>query len=144
MHGSVSLRPATVQDLDAMYRWRNDPEIHRWFREQEGTLDWHDHVGWFQGRPEEREDLVIEYLGVGVGVVSIAADGDVGVYVGEKRLWGRGIASRALERAVEERSEPLRAQIHVENGASRRLFEGCGFEEVGREGDWLSYRRPGD
>lgn len=135
MSQSVSLRPATWQDIDNLYQWRNDPQIYRWFREQDGELDWHEHVSWFQNRPESRSDLIIEYLGTAVGVVSIAADADVGIYIGEQHLWGRGIASEALGQAVEGRSAQLHAEIHVDNSASVRLFERHGFEETDRDDD---------
>lgn len=141
MTQSVSLRPATRQDIDRMYQWRNDPEIYRWFREQEEELDWHGHVEWFQNRPENREDLMIEYLGGAVGVVSLAADGDVGIYVGEKRLWGKGLASEALEKALEGRNRDFYAEIHTENTASQQLFERHGFEKVEQDGDWLQYEK---
>lgn len=141
MPRSVSLRPATRQDMDRIYRWRNDSDIYRWFREQDDELEWHDHVEWFRNRPADREDLIIEYLGRPVGVVSVAADGDVGIYIGEKRLWGRGLASAALEEALDGRDRTLSAEIRAENTASQRLFERHGFETVGRDGEWLKYRR---
>lgn len=142
MNGKVSLRPATRQDLDRMYQWRNDPDIYRWFRNQDEELDWHAHVEWFQNRPVDREDLIIEYRGTPVGVVSLASDGDVGIYIGEKHLWGRGIAKKALKIALEERDGDYQAEIHIDNAASKHLFKEVGFEEVGRDGNWiqLEYR----
>ena len=137
---SVSLRPATRQDIDRMYQWRNDPDIYRWFREQDGELNWHDHVDWFQSRPDDREDLIIEYLGGPVGVVSIASDGDVGIYIGEQRLWGKGLASEALEKALNGRVGEFTAEIHVENEASQNLFESEGFEKTGQDGGWIKYK----
>jgi len=88
MRRSITLRRATRQDIDQIYQWRNDPGIYQWFRQQDSELDWHDHVSWFTSRPENREDLMIEYLNGSIGVVSLATDGDVGIYIGEKHLWG--------------------------------------------------------
>lgn len=139
---TVSLRPATRQDIDRMYRWRCDEDIYRWFRNQNEELDWHDHVDWWRSRSEERQDLIIENRSRAVGVVAIAADGDVGVYIGEKDMWGRGIASEALSLALSDVRRELSAEIHEENHASIALFEAQGFEQVGQEGDWLQYRRP--
>ena len=136
----ISLRPVTIRDLDWLYSWRNDPDIYQWFREQDGELAWSDHVAWFRSRTGERDDLVIEYLGEPTGVVSISADRDVGVYVGEKRLWGEGIASRALQKALADRWGTFTAEIHVENEPSQRVFESIGFEQTGRDGSWLQYR----
>ena len=139
MTGEISLRPATRQDLDRMYQWRNDPDIYRWFRGQDTELDWHSHVEWFQNRPPDREDLIIEHRGTPVGVVSLASDGDVGIYIGEKHLWDRGIAKEALEIALEERDGEYHAEIHVDNSASKHLFKKVGFEEIERDGDWIQF-----
>lgn len=140
MERSVSLRPANRQDVDQMFRWRNDPEIYQWFRNQDEPLNWHDHVDWFQSRPDERTDLIIEYPSTPAGVVSLAADGDVGIYIGEKHLWGKGIASEALEKALQGRYGEFSAEIHVDNTASQKLFEKQGFERVGKEGEWIQYQ----
>jgi len=139
MSGQVSLRPATRQDLDRMFQWRNDPDIYRWFRNQDGELDWDKHVEWFQNRPSDREDLIIEYRGIPVGIVSLASDGDVGIYIGEKQLWGKGIAKEALETALEKRDGDYHAEINVDNTASKQLFKEIGFERIERDGDWIQY-----
>lgn len=140
MEREVTLRPANRQDIDRMFQWRNDPDIYQWFREQNSELEWGGHVQWFMNRPEDREDLIIEYMGSPCGVVSLASDGDVGIYIGKKHIWGKGIASRALERALSGRNDEFTAEIHEDNGASQQLFEGVGFERVGKDDGWIQYR----
>lgn len=141
----ITLRQVTVQDLELILAWRSNPNIYENFREQDEPLDWEEHVTWFAKRPPERKDLMIEYHGRRVGVVSIAADGDTGVYVGEETLWGKGIAEEALKQACHAMSDrELTAQIHEDNTRSRRLFEKCGFEETGRRDDWLLFRYEGE
>ena len=139
MGNDVTLRPAEGQDIDALFEWRCDPEIYQWFRNQDEELEWDGHVNWFMNRPDDREDLMIEYGGGPVGVVAIASDGDVGIYIGEKDLWGQGIATDALTKAVDDRDRQLSAQIHVENTSSQKLFERVGFEECGQEDEWILY-----
>lgn len=136
----VSLRPVEVSDLEILLAWRSNPRIYRHFREQDGPLSWEEHLDWFASRPSGRRDYVIEYAGRRVGSISLTEDGEVGIYVGELELWGSGVATVALERAIERvDDERLMADIHHENDASRRLFERCGFELAETEGDWERY-----
>lgn len=57
---------------------------------------------------------------------------EVGYLIGEKSYWGRGIASKCLERlvkfAVEDlKLEKLNAAYYENNQASRRVLQKCGF-----------------
>ena len=138
---TVSLRKATRMDLDDMYRWRCDEDIYRWFRNQDEPLDWDNHISWWESRSDGRDDFIIEQFGGGVGdgVVAIAEDGDVGIYIGEKRLWGEGLAKEALKKAIDRVDRDLVAQIHQENTRSQHLFESVGFERTGADGEWIEY-----
>ena len=135
----VTLRPVRVQDLELLLAWRSNPVIYRHFREQDGPLTWESHVTWFASRPDDRRDLLIEFRGRRVGVVSVSSDNDVGIYIGETALWGDGIASVVLDEVTTQYDEPLTAEVHSENTASQRLFEHCGFERV-EEDEWITYR----
>lgn len=66
----------------------------------------------------------------------------VGYWLG-RESWGRGIASVALSRFLEQVTmRPLFARVAKQNPASRRVLEKCGFEVTGeerfelREGEW--------
>lgn len=134
----VNLRLVRVDDLELLLAWRSNPKIYEQFREQEGPLSWAEHLTWFATRPHGRHDYIIEYDGRRVGSVAVTEDERVSIYVGETSLWGKGIASAALNE-ITRRYEQLTAVIHRENEASQRLFERCGFEHVGGS-EWLSYR----
>jgi RimJ/RimL family protein N-acetyltransferase len=60
---------------------------------------------------------------------------EVGIYVGEVTLWGRGIASEAIEFAVDwirERGYTgARARIDDDNEGSQQAFEKVGFRRTG-------------
>jgi len=142
MSDNVELRPARLGDLELMLAWRSDPEIYEHFREQEEPLEWKSHVNWFVNRSTNRHDMIIEYRGRRVGVVNLDEDDYVGVYVGEKDLWGKGIGTEAVEILCESFGrDRFYAEIHSENTGSQRLFENCGFEEVSESDSWLKYRR---
>ncbi|WP_256307082.1 GNAT family N-acetyltransferase [Halobellus litoreus] len=125
----MTLRPVRLGDLELMLAWRSDPEIYRHFREQDGPLEWKNHVEWFVNRSPDRQDHIIEYNGRHVGSVNIDEEDHVGVYIGEKSLCGEGIATRAVQELCGKLdSDEFYAEIHTDNESSQRLFEKCGFK----------------
>lgn len=138
----VEFRPATEGDLELLLAWRSHPDVYENFYVQSGPLDWDEHVSWWNSR-SARRDWIITVNEDGrwrdVGIVNVS-DLDtnfpkVGVYVGEVTLWGRGVASDAVEFAVEwlksEEYSAAKARILDQAEASRRVFEKAGFERVG-------------
>jgi RimJ/RimL family protein N-acetyltransferase len=142
MSDKIELRPARLEDLELMLAWRSDPEIYKHFREQESPLEWENHVNWFVNRPPERHDLIIRYGGRRVGVVNMNEENYVGVYIGEKSLWGEGIGTTAVDELCRRFDrEAFYAEINVNNEESQKLFEKCGFEKVSESNGWLKYER---
>jgi RimJ/RimL family protein N-acetyltransferase len=141
----LSYRPVEPRDLELILAWRSNPEVYERFREQDGPLTWKEHLKWYGSRPDDRHDYVIVRNGRRVGVVSLSPDSQVGVYVGETASWGSGIGSSAVEWLCETHDrDRFVAEIHVDNDASRRLFERCSFDQFGTDGKWAVYRRPGN
>jgi RimJ/RimL family protein N-acetyltransferase len=140
----VELRRARLEDVELMMAWRSNPRIYEHFRQQDEPFEWSGHIQWFSTRSPKRRDFIIEHQGRRVGVVAIATDGDVGIYIGEETLWGQGIATEALTLACKRIDDrDLTAQIHTENESSQRLFEKCGFEYTGDDGKWKTYEFSG-
>lgn len=138
----IQVSPLTKNELDIVLAWRSNPEVYRHFRQQDGPLSWEEHVEWFESRPGNRQDFVIEFGGRRVGVVSLDEDEEVGIYLGDISARKQGVASAGLEwlcTAFSDRA-PLYAEIHQENEPSRRLFEKCGFHQCSRDGEWIKYR----
>lgn len=138
---TLEVRPMGDSDLELVLAWRNDPDIYSQFESQSGEISWNDHVSWYRNRPEEREDYLIRYEGRRVGVISVDESSFVSVYVGEKPLWGEGIASRSLKWLVQRYQgvRKLQAKINVDNSRSRNLFTGCGFVQSDRDNEWLTF-----
>ena len=142
---NVTLRYLEFDDIDLLYTWEADIELAIW-------------SGWtpplsraaFRHKYEQRitepeKDLVmlgIEFEGKLVGYVQLALIDDyerraaIGILVGEKRVWGRGIASIALrillDYAFTVRSlERVYAEVYSFNQRSLRLMERIGFQKEG-------------
>ena len=146
------------EDAGAHRRFAVDPEAARflgWTVEQaEGQPDsHHDEVvarfmrEWDEG---SRFALVIRRRAdrLAVGTVELRPDVDETdvSYMVVAELRGQGLASRALgamlDWAVRELGlRSARLACHVDNAASRRVAEKCGFEFIGRDGDELRFRR---
>jgi RimJ/RimL family protein N-acetyltransferase len=140
-NSKIDIRHAKVQDLELMLAWRSNPEIYRHFKEQDGPLEWSEHLDWFRSRHENREDFIIEYKGRRVGSVSIDEEGYIGVYIGETAAQGDGVGEYAVKWLIEEYAgdRELKAEIKDENEVSMALFESLGFKEIDREGSWIKY-----
>jgi RimJ/RimL family protein N-acetyltransferase len=136
----VNLRQADIGDLELMLAWRSDEEIYRHFRSQTEPLDWESHMSWFASRDSERCDWIVEYQGRRVGAVSLTPNNEIGIYIGEKSLWGEGVGSAALKQACDNTVKPISAEIHEDNTASQKLFKKVGFERIESDGEWIEYK----
>jgi RimJ/RimL family protein N-acetyltransferase len=75
-------------------------------------------------------------------IVQFERDGvaEVTYWLG-RAFWGRGHATRALAAFLEEvRTRPLHARVAIDNVASRRVLEKCGFEACGRDRGYAEAR----
>lgn len=137
----IELAPIERNDLELILAWRSNPKIYRYFRTQDGPLEWNEHISWFESRASERYDFMIHYEGRRTGVVSIDQDNEVGIYIGDFSVHGQGIASATLKWLCDRFNNrtPLFAEIHKSNTASKHLFQQCGFQQTESDGTWLRY-----
>jgi RimJ/RimL family protein N-acetyltransferase len=138
MVGKVNIRPLSVDDLELVLAWRSNPQIYKYFNQQDSALSWEAHMQWFATRSDKRLDFIIEYCGRRVGCVSVSADNRVSIYIGEVSLWGNGVAKSALKSLIDQIDRKLVAEVHENNIASQQLFEDCGFTKVS-DGEWFQY-----
>lgn len=134
----VLVRPATPQDAELLWRWRNDPGTRHNSRSHD-EVPMEAHVGWLHatlGR-DDRRLLVGERDGEPVGTVrwdlDTRGEWEVSITVAPERR-GSGLAG-ALLRAGEDWLQDAHpdelaaylASVHLDNVASRRLFLGAGY-----------------
>jgi RimJ/RimL family protein N-acetyltransferase len=146
------------QDAQAHRRFAIDPEAARflgWTVEQaQSQPDSHYDavVDWFAREWDDgtRFSLVIRRRldGEAVGTVEVRPKGDHAdvSYLVATEARGQGLAPRALDALLDWAAREMRirrAEIgcHVDNTASRRVAEKCGFEFVERQGDELRFQR---
>jgi RimJ/RimL family protein N-acetyltransferase len=144
------MRPATAHDSDRLFAWRNDPVTQAASRST-APVPREDHDRWMQfnvinGYPQHMVMMADTETG-SVGVVrfdSVREDVmafDVSITLAPQHR-GKGLAFDVLHEACGYMQDfTIRAEVRRENTASRKLFERCGFEEIGRSSGFLNYVR---
>jgi L-amino acid N-acyltransferase YncA len=146
----IHMRPATLDDGDALLTWRNDPVTCANSRST-ATVPREDHQRWMQfnvtqGYPQHL--VLIADSDVGrVGVVRFdASRGDVMTYEASITVApehrGRGHAKTMLSEACAYMTDyTIDAVIRADNMPSRRAFEACGFDQIGSDHGFIKYRK---
>ena len=131
----VFLKELRYQDWELVFAWRQDPEVTKTLPTQERAPTWAQHVRWIQGFKGSQWLILVAGLpGLGrkeqryVGMVQVKDDGEVGILIGARDVWGKGIATGALRGLLEmEWDMPLWAVILPDNEVSGKLFARAGF-----------------
>jgi RimJ/RimL family protein N-acetyltransferase len=137
---SLSIREATAEDADLLYRWRNDPVAREnSFRRE--TVDWEEHQRWLETKLGTRNTTriwiltdgataagQIRYDKAGPGSADISFSIDAGF---RGRRLGSEILRMTVERACRELAvERVRGLVKPSNVASIRAFECAGFQRA--------------
>jgi RimJ/RimL family protein N-acetyltransferase len=145
----IMMRPATPADSDLLFAWRNDPGTQAASRST-APVPREDHERWMQfnvayGYPQHLVMIADSDIG-SLGVVRFDMDKadvlacEVSITIAPEHR-GKGMAKDILSQACGYMHEyRIDAEVKHENIGSRRLFERCGFEEIGRSSGYLRYR----
>lgn len=135
----VSLRDVTDDDLPIFYEQQLDPDAN--FMAAFTAADPHDRTAfaahWARIRvdPTITNRTILWQDQVAGHIASFLRDGDreVTYWIG-RPYWGRGIATDALRRFLDEvKTRPIHGRAAADNVASRRVLEKCGFVVVGHD-----------
>jgi len=152
----IEFREVCKDDYPLTMAWRSNPDIFQGFYQQKAPLTWERHIAWYASRNKDWRNFMAIYDGRPVGVITIGQldhwEPEIGVYVGEVTLHGKGIGTAMVQKAIEWLQEYTLDHSHIQsihttildtNLASIKLFHKCGFRRVAvaREGEsW--YMRP--
>lgn len=141
--GTISLRPATMDDREMVFRWRNDPFVvaHGSFLRE---IEWEDHKKWFENTilGESRKMFIVLDQGNPIGQVRFDRQSQpeavVSVYL-LRAFTGRGLGVQALRMGCAAIFEAwdigrIVACVRQDNLAGRSAFLKTGFEETDATG----------
>lgn len=148
----ILLRPADRFDSADLLAWRNDP-VTRANSRNTAAVEPAGHQAWLERSLADpnRRLWIAERGDEKLGTVSAAYGKDGGVELSvtvAPAMRGRGAGTAMIRAALDEVAAAwpkleVRAAVRVENAASRRLFERCGFVAVGEAGGFRAYRFAG-
>jgi RimJ/RimL family protein N-acetyltransferase len=141
--GTISLRPATMDDRERVFRWRNDPFVvaHGSFLRE---IDWEDHKKWFEKTilGDSRKMFIILDQGNPIGQIRFdrhnQREAVVSVYL-LRAFTGRGLGVRAIGMGCAAIFEAwaidrVIACVRQDNLVGRSAFLKSGFHETDAAG----------
>lgn len=139
----VRLVPHTAEFADCVLRWRNDPDIlGQLCSERAPTRE--EHEQWLARLDERRREFVVLDAGTSqpLGTASLSdvdarsGQAELGILIGEKSAWGRGIGRAAILALLKVAFDELvlhRVYLRVfpDNERALRLYASAGFVREG-------------
>ena len=146
----IRFRAIEQTDLAAFVAWLNDPEV------REGLqmvlpLSMADEQRWFEEmlkRPGEEHPFLIETqqdnIWIGIGNCAFFnidwrfRSAEVGIFIGEKRLWGQGLGTKVMRLLIQVGFDTLNLNrimldVYETNPRAIRSYEKAGFKHEGRK-----------
>jgi len=135
----VTIRPATLDDMKAVFDWANDPGTRKAsFTSTE--IPWETHVAWYSASLEsgDRVLLIAERDGERLGLLRFDRHRDregwercsIGINIAPEQR-GKGLGTTLLVQGVDEARKvgigTIIAEIRPDNVASVRAFEKAGY-----------------
>ena len=140
----LALREAQIRDMDILLEWRNDPRT-RYASHNTAPIIAAEHARWFREslRNPERKMYIAEEAGRPVGTVRV--DHCEGAFelswTVSRQASGRGIGKWMVQMVAEQINGPIKAQVKVDNHASRKIAESVGMTIASEGGGIIHYLR---
>jgi RimJ/RimL family protein N-acetyltransferase len=133
-------------EVALLLSWRSNPDNFRWFKVQNSTIEWEEHIFFLSNR-KNRRDYFIMLNNRPVGHIAISNMNHeyphLSIMIGESGLKGKGLGHLILVKFItklrNERFKKFKALINQSNIASIRLFEKVGFKKSASADSWLTY-----
>ena len=136
------MRPPHAEDVEKAYEWDRDPELAAWNGRPPIRISLSAAHRDYLARWEDPsvKTFIIEAEGEAIGMATLynfRHEGcDIGIKIGPKAMRGHGYASEAVELLTSYCFESLdlkvvRGTTLAHNQRMQRVFEKCGFKEVG-------------
>lgn len=144
----VYLRPLERTDLNEQYlMWVNDPEIARYLDTRTFPTSMQDLVAFYEEVTRTRDNVILAIIdkksdrhigNVKLGPIRwVHRRATLGLLIGDKKFWGRGVGTEVTRLAVEYGFNRLNLRridlgLHAEHESALRCYEKVGFKVEGR------------
>lgn len=140
----ISLRPATLDDADILLEWRNEAMTRR-ASHNTAEISREEHLVWLEATlSNSKRKLFIaleESTAVGVMRVDLyESDCELSWTVAPSAR-GRGVGKRMVALLASRIEVPIRAEVKIDNEASKRIAEYAGMTLVKEEKGVMNYER---
>ena len=155
MHSAVTnldrltIRLARLDDAERLWSWRNDPHTRRASHNTD-AIAYDQHTRWFERRLSRNDSVILiaELHGEAIGTVRFDRRRDsylevivnIAPQARSKKL-GAACLRAACNFVLKKEAAGFHAEIRLENTASIRIFQQCGFHKFGSKGGFLLFRR---
>lgn len=142
MKKEIRLRKATMEDLDLIFEWANDPMVRKNSFNSD-FIKYEDHVTWYKNSLESKSRMI--YILIckendeenNIGQVRIDVDGTEAMlsYMIDKKYRGNGYGNIIIDLACSvikndmKTIKVIKANVKADNDASKRVFSGNRFKE---------------
>ena len=135
---NIYLRPQEDRDYPLTMAWRSHPLVYEGSYSQVEPLEWEEHTNWIRSRNRDWHAFIIMYDNRPVGILNFTQldhwEPEIGVYIGEVSLWGKGVGKEAVRLGLEyikaQGKESCHTTILESNERALRLFKSLGFKEI--------------
>lgn len=143
---TYTLRPFKESDVELWQIWDVDPEVQAYMPEPLNVaVDTQEHLKYINECEDEEDGYywsIDTSTGITIGTVALTDINnhhklaDLGIVIGDKTYWGKGIATGVILALVhhaftELGIERISAEVEVGNIGAQKVFEGAGFEQDG-------------
>lgn len=135
----LSLRRATIDDMELYYFWANAPVVRENSFQQE-PIPWKSHVSWFTKKFESSDtEMWVMQTSQGLAVGQVRFDKNEKVininysldFIARGRGWGKKLLEMGISKLYKSRSDiVIQGQVKKANPASRKIFLKLGFNET--------------
>lgn len=139
---NITLRPLTIEDASTSYKWRNDPIIWQYTeRTPESRVTEEaervENIKKLNDKSSSRFAILFNNIYVGNAELTDIKNNqtaDYHIFIGEKDIWGKGIAQNATLQIIDYATNVLELKeitlwVHINNKVALAVYENVGFVE---------------
>lgn len=137
----MMFRPATMEDAQLLFDWRNDPST-RAASHNTQAIEFSSHVQWLERALADKNRRLLIAMVDGIAVGTCRTDHAGGAtelsWTVAPHARGKGIGRKMVTELARATQPPLTAEIRADNAASIKIAEAAGFSIV-RASDGILY-----